>query len=63
VAVETLDRRYHRAHARVRWLSEVLGCAIADEVIPVGEGVGVVRRTARVRMHRFTVPRRDSAGR
>ena len=48
--------------SRVRWLSEVLGRAIAVEVIPVGEGIGVVRRRARVRMHRGTVRGLESGG-
>jgi hypothetical protein len=38
----------------VRWLSEVLGCAIVVEVIPVGAGVGFVSRTAQVRRHRVS---------
>lgn len=38
----------------VRWLSEVLGCAIAVEVIQVGAGVGFVWRTAQVRRHRVS---------
>src|SRR5450631_4079817 len=48
---------------QLRWLPEVLGCAITVDVISLGTGVGIIPWTASVRMRLCPVGGRVSRGR